>query len=95
MFMIPRGDRQVPKEGAVPTGSLAAELVPPDLCLQQQAPGGSCPGIIRGSRDLLSEHMPEPPTTRERDARFRDEALPLLDDVTRYALSLTRAEGER
>lgn len=37
--------------------------------------------------------MTDRPQGRSRDEQFRDEALPHLDEVTRYALSLTRDEA--
>ena len=40
--------------------------------------------------DRLVPEMTAPTATREDDARFEAEALPFLDDVYRFALSLTR-----
>ncbi len=43
-----------------------------------------------GDSDRLVPEMTAPIATREDDARFEAEALPYLDDVYRFALSLTR-----
>ena len=55
--------------------------------------GGTGPLAEPGTADDSERLVPEmtvPTATREGDARFEAEALPFLDDVYRFALSLTR-----
>lgn len=56
--------------------------------------GGSSSTPAVGTNDAQPRLVPEmtapPSTTREGDVRFEAEALPFIDDVYRFALSLTR-----
>jgi len=66
----------------------------------EEAPGGGrsprppSPEADVGTKDIPGRLVPEmtasPNTTREGDVRFEAEALPFIDDVYRFALSLTR-----
>ena len=55
---------------------------------------GSTPGPAAGTNEreprLVPEMTASSSTTREGDVRFEAEALPYIDDVYRFALSLTR-----
>jgi RNA polymerase sigma-70 factor (ECF subfamily) len=53
-------------------------------------PAGSAAGTNDQDDRLVPEMTASSNTTRERDLRFEAEALPYIDDVYRFALSLTR-----
>jgi len=56
----------------------------------QRSPPGSAAGTNDGSERLIPRMTAPTDTTLEQNARFEAEALPWIDDVYRFALSLTR-----
>jgi RNA polymerase sigma-70 factor, ECF subfamily len=66
--------------GEAPRGDGAARRPPPDTAM----------GTNDDAAGLMPEMTASSDTTREGDLRFEAEALPFIDDVYRFALSLTR-----
>jgi RNA polymerase sigma-70 factor, ECF subfamily len=62
----------------------------PDRGASERPPPGAGPGTNDEDPRLLGEMTASTNTTREGDLRFEAEALPYIDDVYRFALSLTR-----
>ena len=67
-----------------------AEGVPPGGAESRRSRPISPAGTDDDPERLVPEMTAPPNTTREGDARFEAEALPFIDDVYRFALSLTR-----
>ena len=63
---------------------------PPDDAAARRPPPVDQPGTNDDDARLVPEMTASSNTTREGDLRFEAEALPFIDDVYRFALSLTR-----
>ena len=80
MAIDTRSDRPAGGAGEAPDGDGAVGRPPPDPAA----------GTNEGDDRLVAEMTTSSNATREGDVRFEAEALPFIDDVYRFALSLTR-----
>ena len=72
------------------TSAGGAEEVPGGDGALGRPPSDADVGTKQASERLVPETSVSPSATREEDVRFESEALPFIDDVYRFALSLTR-----